>query len=397
MVWPHVNETPQIASLEASARDVLNFIPFLRNMLQPVNRLPPMILSHIAKHVLWANKYPDEDARQIIPLTHVCRYWHPSIVSAPENWALISCRNKSLAELSLERSKASPLEVSLQMDAFLEQPGFPDLLIPHLENIETLRISGLTSVDGITKALPDFPRSTPNLRSLEIPFWGQDPDPSVDPFQPFPHTLTDLTLHNISLYPSLLGIRTLAQFKCSDWQLRLPLDATFIILEQNPALESVTLMDYFPEFEPPSHYPQRPALVGDRLRKLRIGCIDSILGVQTLLSRISLGRGADLGIYSLERGLDEILSGIPTRHFANLPSPDFMQYRSYQREIQLRGPNGTFTFRTDSLQDLFVEFPILPSLATIREFRFSHCDPRQHPLPTTQLCCSPPAQKYSIN
>ena len=79
-----------------------------------------MVLSHIAKHVLWANKYPDEDARQIIPLTHVYRYWRASIVSAPENWAFISCRNKSLAELSLERSKASPLEVSLQMDAFLE-------------------------------------------------------------------------------------------------------------------------------------------------------------------------------------------------------------------------------------------------------------------------------------
>ena len=181
MVRPHANETPQIASLEASARAVLNFSPFLRNMLQSVNRLQPMVLSHIAKHVLWANKYRNEDARQIIPLTHVCRYWRASIVSAPENWAFISCRNKSLAELSLERSKASPLEFLLQVDAFLEQPGFPDLLIPHLENIETLRISGLTSVDGITKALPDLLRSTPNLRSLEIPFWGQDPDPSVDP------------------------------------------------------------------------------------------------------------------------------------------------------------------------------------------------------------------------
>ena len=149
-------------------------------------------------------------------------------------------------------------------------------------------------------------------------------------------------------------------------------------------------MDYFPEFEPPSHYPQRPALVWDRLRKLRIGCINSILGVQTLLSRISLGRGADLGIYSLERGLDEILSGIPTRHFANLPSPDFMQYRSYQREIQLRGPNGSFTFRTDGLQDLFVEFPVLPSLANIREFRFSHCDTRQHPLTNYPASLLPP-------
>ena len=371
-------KTPQIASLEASARDVLNLIPFLRNMLQPVNRLPPMVLSHIAKHVLWADKYPDEDARQIIPLTHVCRYWRASIVSAPENWALISCRNKSLAELSLERSKASPLEVLLELDVFWKQPRFSDLLIPHLENIETLHILGLTTVGEITRALPNFPRSTPILRSLDVISWGNiQANPSIDPFQPFPHTLTDLTLLNIPLFPSFLGIRTLVQFEYTSHTIWFPLGAILTILEENPALESVTLGDYYREFQPPFQYPQRPALIRDRLRHLQIRCGDSVLSAQTLLSRISLGRGAHLEISSSERGLNEILSGIPSKHFANLLSPDFMQYRSRQREIRLRGPNGTFSFETDSLQDLFVEFPVLPSLVNIREFHFIHYAPRQ--------------------
>ena len=210
-----------------------------------------MVLSHIAKFVFWANEYSD-DAQHIIPLTHVCRHWRASIASAPENWAFISYCNKSLAELSLERSKASPLDVSLQLDAFWKQPGFSDLLIPHLENIETLCICGLTAVEEITRALPNFPRSTPILRSFTVVFLDgvQDLNPPIDPFQPFPHTLTDLALHDIPLYPSFLDIRTLTQFRYSNHKLRFPLDAISTILEENPALEGVALKDHFSELEP---------------------------------------------------------------------------------------------------------------------------------------------------
>ena len=81
-------------------------------MIQPVNWLPPEILSQIARDV---PEEQDKDARTIIPLTYVCRYWRDSIISIPENWTLISTRSRGLVVLSFERAKAAPLKLYLVM------------------------------------------------------------------------------------------------------------------------------------------------------------------------------------------------------------------------------------------------------------------------------------------
>ena len=98
------------------------------------------------------------------------------------------------------------------------------------------------------------------------------------------------------------------------------------------------------------------------------------MDAQILISAISLRRGAHLEISSgCGMGLNEILSGISTTHLANLPDPTYIEYESHPREIRLHGPNGTFSFNNfDGLDDLFVEFPVLPPLTNIREFRFIH-------------------------
>ena len=57
----------QIKSLETRVQDVLRFIPSLRNLLQPVNRLP----SRVAQRCLQDDAAVD--TRLIVPLTHVCR------------------------------------------------------------------------------------------------------------------------------------------------------------------------------------------------------------------------------------------------------------------------------------------------------------------------------------
>ena len=343
-------------------------------MLQPVNRLPPEILSRIARDV--PHKYSNIDAQRIIPLTHVCRYWRASIVSIPGNWTLISSCSKLLAALSLERARAAPLEVSLFMNEVREQPGFTDSLIPYLQNVDTLRISELTTVEEFTQTLPNFPHSTPNLRSLELSLSdeAQNWDPYVDPFGLFPSTLSDLSLHDIPLYPSFLNIRTLTQFAFHNQKFILPLDTLSTILEGNRALESVTLMNHFPEIELPLQHPQRRAAIGDRLRYLRVHCWNAVVDAQILISTISLRRGAHLEISSGgDIGLDEILAGISTTHLANLPGPAFMEYESHPREIRLHGPNGTFSFNNfDGLGPLFIEFSVLPPLTDIREFRFIH-------------------------
>ena len=262
------------------------------------------------------------------------------------------------------------------MDEVRKQSGFAGLLVPYLQNVEILRISELITVEEIAQTLPNFPHSTPNLRSLELTLSdeGDDWDSSVDPFGLFPHTLSDISLHDIPLYPSFLNLRTLTQFTFHNQKFTLPLDTLFIVLEGNRALESVTLMNHFPEIQPPLQHPKRQAAIGDRLDYLRIHCWSAVVDAQILISTVSLRRGAHLEISSgCGIGLNEILSGISTTHLANLTGPIFMEYESHPREIRLHGPNGTFSFNNfDGLESLFVEFPVLPPLTDIREFRFIH-------------------------
>lgn len=152
-------------SLEARARDVLSLIGSFRNMLQPVNRLPPEILSRIFQDVShqFACYTPP-----IIVLTHVCRYWRKFLILTPGNWTTISSQSEGLMALSLERSKAAPLSLSLRMNEIGDIPGFSDLIMPHIQKTKTLRINDVSPVEEITQKLPGFPQSMPNLQSLEL-------------------------------------------------------------------------------------------------------------------------------------------------------------------------------------------------------------------------------------
>ncbi|KAF9784626.1 hypothetical protein BJ322DRAFT_1109338 [Thelephora terrestris] len=101
----------EIERLETTAQDILSLIPSLRNLLQPVNQLPPEILSRIAQCFL-DNSFASNTV-PIVKLTHVCRYWRESIASDPQNWTQISNLRKGLTALALKRAKAAPLQVTL--------------------------------------------------------------------------------------------------------------------------------------------------------------------------------------------------------------------------------------------------------------------------------------------
>jgi hypothetical protein len=102
-------------SLGTRAHDILRFISSLRNTLQPANRLPPEILSCIARCL------PNGcDALRIVPLTHVCRYWRRSIASTSGHWASVSNRSRSLAVASLGVPSQTPGNVNVQVFSLLD-------------------------------------------------------------------------------------------------------------------------------------------------------------------------------------------------------------------------------------------------------------------------------------
>jgi hypothetical protein len=217
------------------------------------------------------------------------------------------------------------------------------------------------------QTLPNFPRSMPNLRLLELspqldrPDW----DTSIDPFGSFSHTLRYLSLCNVPLYPSFLKLRTLTEFTLRDHKFTLPVDTLLAIVEENPSLEIVSLAIGFTE--PSLRRSQRRVVTRNRLRRLSITGNDA-MDAQALVFGISLPRGANLEIRLEETGeVNNIPAGISTGHLMNLPSPTFMKYRSSGRHIRLSGPNGSFSFDLPTFPSVrFLEFPLLP-LNNVRE------------------------------
>jgi len=362
----------QIKRLETKARNILKFIPTLWNMVQPANRLPQELLSRIARYLLLDEN--NVDAKSIIPLTHVCRHWRESIVSTPSNWTLISNTRSELTALSLERAKAARLDVSIDVRQFRADPESFGMIIPYIRNIETLHVFDLPGIEDLARALPNFPQSTPNLRSMTLlcTYTIVRPwDRTLDPFQSFPHTLKHLSLFNIPLYPSLLSVGSLTDLTLRYHTFDGHLDFLLTFLEHNRSLERATLDIRFTESS--LRHSRRHAVVKNRLQHLSIPC-NNPMNAHALISNIALQRGAHLEISSLDQstGLNDILSGIPADHLSNLSSPAFLEYRSYPRNIRLHGRNGSLSFSCSlSSGTPFIELPLL-SLADIREFRLEH-------------------------
>ena len=303
---------PQIKRLETRAQDVLRFILSLQNLSQPVNRLPPEILSRIAQYSLNAAV----DARPIVPLTHVRRYWRDSITSDPANWTLISNFNKDLMASTLERAKATPLQVTI-----VPRNGLSSYRVParYTQNISTLRFTKF-SIEKLRQAIPGFPQSTPSLRSLWLGFAAEIVwDRSVDPFESLTPTLGSLELFHVPLYPSILHLRSLTEFTYRSSEFDPHVDTLLDFLEENHSLKYVGLCVVFRE---DSHRrSRRRTPTRNQLRRPTI-ISQHAMDARALISGIGLQRGARLDIMTyLGARLNDILSGAaPLTHISNARS-----------------------------------------------------------------------------
>ena len=346
-------------------------------MWAPVNRLPSEIISYIARCV------PDDHAintRQIVPLTHVCQYWRDSIISAPDNWALISNKPEGLAVLSLERSKLAPLSICLTLHQLFSarDPGFPELLLSHIQRTRSLSISGFYTAKELTQALPNFPKSMPNLRSLMLTkYWGVDPTPSPLDFSA--HTIDNLSLRNVSLFPSFLTLRTLTELTIGDQHFALHLDTLLDFVEENRSLESASFGIKF--LQPSLQHSRRQTPIGNQIQHLSVSCYDAIVG-RALISSIALRRGGSLEIhYSAENEeLVDLFSGVSTTHLPNLSFPTFMEYRSSSpMSLRLFGPNGSFSLGGYfSSENPFKDF-LLSDFDAIRNYSAASIPTELHP------------------
>ena len=249
-----------------------------------------------------------------------------------------------------------------------------ELLI--LQHLRSLDIYSIPTAEELTNVFSNPLQSMPTLQSLELSrsVCEADLDRSIDPFVSFAiPALERLSLENIPLYPSLLGLSTLTEFTITDTQFDFHLDTLLNFLEGNPRLERVTLEVFFTDYILLGL--QRKTVMRNRLRYLSI-CGANKMEVQALISNIPLQKGAnlDLDLDDEDVTLNDFLPGISAGHLSSPPSPTLLElnHGPFARQITLNGPGGKLTFFAASWLELsFADLSVLP-LANVREVRLCY-------------------------
>ena len=142
----------------------------MKNNLAPINRIPSEIFSFIPEH--FERDFRDKD---LIAMTHS---WRALLITHPSFWTRLDCTNTDETRVYIERSRSSPLELSLydrgvttfSKDAFL-------LVVPHISRIKSLAVDG--TEDLLLTLTPPLSCPLPHLRELAIEILA-DPAPVLE-------------------------------------------------------------------------------------------------------------------------------------------------------------------------------------------------------------------------
>ena len=148
--------------------EVLSLVRTIKNNFAPVNRIPSDVFSLIPKYL-----EESEMDENLITLTHVCHGWRELLVAHPLLWTRMDCANIDKTRVYIERSKSSPLEISLSFfkrgkATYLEDAFH--LVVPHISRLKYFSITGKKNLlENIT---PHLSCSIPLLRGLSIDLFG---------------------------------------------------------------------------------------------------------------------------------------------------------------------------------------------------------------------------------
>ena len=271
-------------------------VSFLRNAMQPVNRLHPEIIT------LCATLVSDNDPRPIIPLTHVCQYWRRTITSSPGNWASIGSLWKKLVPLCLERAGTVPLTTNiLGRQGVRGDKEFLQALVPHISRTFNLSVTWCLPTDNIARSLPDlFDSSMPNLTFLELHQSGEPPHlfQSSDVAQPplFSEFFKAQVVAFISSILVSCNVQDFHSRRVETCEIRIVryetpfrFERLLELLHSNKNLESVILDLRFSKVSVPARPEGKVSL--SKLRSLSFRCAGTA-DPRALLSYLSIPRGS---------------------------------------------------------------------------------------------------------
>jgi len=131
----------------------------IRNIVVPVNRLPPEILSRVLEY-----RTREQD---LVEATHVCRYWRSTLISSPTLWTCFLFKSEPDLDRTLtylERSMSAPIDVSMT-DRFPEGVDVLKYLAPHIARTRSLIIREFNYIHPVSLLFCD---PAPSLQHLEI-------------------------------------------------------------------------------------------------------------------------------------------------------------------------------------------------------------------------------------
>ncbi len=238
--------------------------------MSPISRLYPEILALVFEHVVdmeipqsfvprmfprptfatpsLRHKYKQPPAVYVV--SAVCQRWRDVAKAFPQLWSSIrhvSFRENQWLDLSLERSKATPLKIFVQYEMPMRDTSKPTTLellgrlVPwHAERIRELHLSSISLGPFVNTPLP-------NLECLTLKAIISSPSNSPPTiFNSQTPRLKQLTLHGSPFFPShaFNGLTHLCLASENARALAWPLDYFLDVLRASPELEELYIVQY---------------------------------------------------------------------------------------------------------------------------------------------------------
>ena len=364
-------------TLKSHALQFLDAIDHLTSSLQPMNLLPPEMVSRIATHLIDDVEY----YRPLLTATHVSRYWRETILGCSSLWTSIDSSHPRLAIVCLERSNTARLAVKLRPNVTLD---FISNLQLHTRRIKTLDIRMPPS--DFQKLLPQLDPPSIRLESMTLDLNSAYPLPCIY----FPPLLSldmswlrVLKVQNVSLAPPFfrpIHLSKLSIISSDGW-----LSILFDLIAANSHLEEILIV---------SRVSDLSSSAGDLISLPHLRVLNVTLpwhAIKTLLRRVSLPPSANLIVTTAMQDHDqkEFLSTLLpetldplqnllrietlTYHYSQIAnhqtlcgsSPDTSQARSHPYSH-----GGSFTFRWTALTRFDLVFSPL-SLSHVRHLQLN--------------------------
>ena len=304
----------------------------MKNDLAPISRIPPGVFSTIPE--CWSDEdTADED---LITVTHVCRGWRDLFISSSSLWTQLDCTHVEKTRIYVERSKSSPLDISIRDEDFFSDAFL--LTIPHLSRLRSLSLFGLSRnlVDVINQHL-HYP--APSLGKLKISLTGAPRPIKGTIFDRDLSSLRELRLSGVLTNLPWVNLPNLTTFYFRN----VPSDKVSVtqlldFFEHAPLLSNVILMQASPTA---SDAPLGRAVILPHLKLLKISAEPVY---SALLKHLSIPRGAvlilDFDFYGemspipvcLPEPFDNLKNVLPITSIHLLLDPVL--------SLRLNGPNG---------------------------------------------------------